>query len=373
MTEKLTEKDGQENDQKNILQNYQQDQSQQDQKIDVHNDLQTDVQKNDRKVVTVGLEDLQTPFQHAEYKSKEGIRVTVIGMIVNIILTVIKIIAGIVGNSAALIADGVHSLSDLLSDFVVIFSIRISAKPEDDSHNFGHKKIEQLASVVVGLMLLFAGVMILYEGVSTIYDFIEGTPIEKPAMITFYVALISIIGKELLYQYTHRIAKKLDSDMIEVNAWHHRTDAFSSIGVAAGIGIAILLGDKWAVIDPIMAVLLALYILYIAVKIIYRSINDLMEASLSPEINEEIKTIIMGCGGVLNVHSLKTRKLGSSKAIDVHIMVDENLTVKEAGIIQKEVEARLKEKFGPDTYVIIKIEPFLDRKADREKHILNGL
>ncbi|MBZ3934863.1 cation diffusion facilitator family transporter [Methanimicrococcus blatticola] len=325
------------------------------------------------ETVTVGLEDLQSPFQHAEYKSKEGLRVTIIGMAVNILLTIFKVIAGVIGNSAALIADGVHSLSDLLSDFVVIFSIRISAKPEDDSHNFGHKKIESLASVVVGVMLLLAGALILSEAAGTIYDFIEGTPIEKPAMITFYVALLSIIAKELLYQYTHRVAKKLGSDMIEVNAWHHRTDAFSSVGVAAGIGAAILLGDKWAILDPIMAVLLALYILYIALKIIYNSTNDLMDASLSPEINEEIKTIILDCEGVLNMHSLKTRKLGSSKAIDMHIMIDENLTVKEAAEIQKEVENCLKQRFGADTYVIIKVEPFLDRKVDREKHILEGL
>lgn len=324
-------------------------------------------------IVTIGLEELQSPFQYSESKSKEGIRVTVIGMAVNIFLTLIKIVAGILGNSAALIADGAHSLSDLLSDFVVLFSIRISAKPEDESHNFGHKKVENLASVIVGLMLLIAGAMILYEGAGTVYAFIQGIPVEKPAMIAFYVALLSILAKEVLYQYTHRIAQKLDSDMIEVNAWHHRTDAFSSIGVAAGIGIAILFGEQWAVIDPIMAVLLALYILYIAAKIIYNSTNDLMEASLSPEINEEIKTIILECAGVLNMHSLKTRKLGSSKAIDMHIMIDENLTVKEAAEIQKEVENCLKQRFGPDTYVIIKMEPFLDRKVDREKHILDGL
>ncbi|MDL2261567.1 cation diffusion facilitator family transporter [Methanimicrococcus sp. OttesenSCG-928-J09] len=329
--------------------------------------------KTNQNVVTVGLEDFQTPFQNSEYKSKEGVRVTIIGMIVNILLTIIKIVIGIVGSSAALIADGIHSLSDLLSDFVVIFSIRISARPEDDSHNYGHKKIENLASSIVGIMLFFAGAMILYDGCETIYGYMNGVPIANPAMITFYVALLSIISKELLYQYTHRVAKKLGSDMIEVNAWHHRTDALSSVGVAVGIGLAILLGDQWAIIDPIMAVILALYIIYIAVKIIYNSVNDLMEASLSPEVNDEIKSVIINCEGVLNAHSLKTRKLGSSKAIDVHIMVDENLTVKEAGAIQKEVERCLKNHFGDDTYVIIKIEPYLDRKAEREKHILEGL
>ncbi|MDR0767431.1 MAG: cation diffusion facilitator family transporter [Methanosarcinales archaeon] len=329
--------------------------------------------KKDDHAVAAGSESLQTPILDSEYKTKESMRVTVIGMFINIVMTASKIFVGIVGHSAALIADGIHSLSDLLSDFFVMFSIRVSAKPEDESHNFGHKRIEQLASFIVGLMLLFAGGWILYSGAMTIYNFLEGASIETPAVITFYVALASIIIKELLYQYTHRVAKKLGSDMLEANAWHHRSDGLSSIGVAAGIGVAILLGDQWAILDPIMAVLLALYILYVAVKIIYNSTNDLMDASLGPEAHKDIESIIADCDGVLNVHSLRTRKLGSSKAIDTHIMIDPDLTVNEAHAIQKSVEKCLKDKFGSDTYVIVKIEPFLDRKVEREKHILEGL
>ena len=305
--------------------------------------------------------------------SKEGARVTIVGMIINVFLTAIKIVFGIFGHSSALIADGLHSLSDLMSDIVVIFSIKISARPEDDSHNYGHGKIETLASLTVGVMLFAAGGMILFEGVSKIYDYFTGVPISTPAMITFYIALLSIIVKELLYQYTHRVAKKLKSDLIEVNAWHHRSDAFSSIGVAAGIGAAILLGPSWVILDPIVAVILAAYIIYIAAKILYTSLNDLMEASLSPEINNEILQIISDCDGVLNTHSLKTRKLGSEKAIDVHIMIDPDLTVKEAAIIQRNIEKCLKDKFGSHTYVIVKIEPYLENKIDRERHILEGL
>ena len=305
--------------------------------------------------------------------SKEGARVTIIGMIVNIFLTALKILFGIFGHSAALIADGLHSLSDLLSDIVVIFSIKISARPEDDSHNYGHGKIETLASSVIGIMLFAAGGLILYEGAVKIYAYFMGIPIEPPASITFYVALLSIIAKEVLYQYTHRVAKKLKSDLIEVNAWHHRSDAFSSVGVAAGIGAAILLGPSWVILDPIMAVILSCYILYIAAKILYGSLNDLMEASLPSEVNHEIVHIILKCNNVLNIHSLKTRKLGSAKAIDVHIMIDPDFTVKESYSIQKHIKKRLKERFGTETYVIIKVEPFLDSKIDREKHILEGL
>ena len=317
--------------------------------------------------------DSSAPAESFSAISEEGARVTIIGMIINVILTAVKIFFGIFGRSSALVADGLHSLSDLMSDIVVIFSIKISSRPHDDSHNFGHGKIETLASLVVGIMLLAAGVMIFYEGAVKIYDFILGNPLETPAAITFYIALASVIIKELLYQYTHIVAKKLNSDLLEVNAWHHRSDAFSSIGVAAGIGAAVLLGESWAILDPIMAVFLALYILYIAAKIIYGSLNDLMEASLPPEVNEEIIVIISGCDHVLNTHSLKTRKLGSAKAIDVHIMVEESMTVSEAYGVQKEIESCLKRRFGINTYVIIKIEPFLDDKKEREKHILEGL
>ncbi|MDV0447180.1 Manganese efflux system protein MneP [Methanosarcinaceae archaeon Ag5] len=300
--------------------------------------------------------------------SKEGIRVTVIGMIINVILTVVKVVVGFFGHSEALIADGIHSLSDLLSDIVVIVSLRISAKPGDKSHNYGHGKVETLASTVVGFMLLLAGIMIFYGGAVSIYQFLNGVPLESPTMLTFYAALASIIIKELLYQYTHRVAKKLDSTLIEVNAWHHRTDAFSSVGVAAGIGAAILLGGSWAVIDPIMAVILALYILYIAFKIIYTNVNDLAEASLGPEIHEDILQIVNGQNGVRDCHSLKTRKLGNTKAIDLHIMVDGDLSVEEADNIQTDIERCLKERFGPTTFVMIKVEKYLPDEAVLEEH-----
>jgi len=305
--------------------------------------------------------------------AKEGASITIAGMIVNIILTIVQAIIGIIGNSVALVADSMHTLSDLLTDFLVLFSIRFSEKPEDDSHNFGHKKIETLASVLIGAVLFAVGLMMLYTGGVKIYDFIQGVPLEKPSVITFYVAVFVALSKELLYRYTHHIAQKLNNDMIEVNAWHHRSDAFSSVGVAAGIGVAVLLGNQWILIDPLIAIFLAIYLMYIAVKILYSSLNELMEASLGSEINAEIKTVVIDCCGVLNVHSLRTRKLGSSKAMDMHIMVDEHLTVREAADIQKNIEKCLKDHFGSDIYVIIKIEPFVGSKKDREKHILDGI
>ena len=195
--------------------------------------------------------------------AKEGMRITVIGLIINVVLTTVKIVVGIFGRSTALIADGIHSLSDLLSDFVVVFSIRFSARPQDASHHYGHGKIETLASAVVGGMLIFAGFYICYDGGIEIYRFVQGVAVAKPMAITFFVALVSIGIKELLYRATHRVAKTLDSDMLEANAWHHRSDGLTSIGVAAGIGATLLLGEQRAVLDPIIAVLLSLYIVYV--------------------------------------------------------------------------------------------------------------
>ncbi|MCL2550332.1 MAG: cation diffusion facilitator family transporter [Methanimicrococcus sp.] len=328
---------------------------------------------NGHENLTQDLPEGQKPANTEATMSKEGARITIVGMVINLILTIVQAIVGVIGNSVALVADSMHTLSDLLTDFLVLFSIRFSEKPEDESHNFGHKKIETLASVLIGAVLFSVGLMMIYTGGTKLYSFIIGLPLEKPSVITFYVAVFVAILKELLYRYTHHIAKKLNNDMIEVNAWHHRSDAFSSVGVAAGIGIAVLLGNQWIIIDPLIAILLAFYLIYIAVKILYSSINELMEASLGTEINNEIRTAALGCRGVLNVHSLKTRKLGSSKAMDMHIMVDENLTVKEAADIQKDVEKCLRGQFGADIYVIIKIEPFVGSKKDREKHILDGL
>ncbi|MCL2862696.1 MAG: cation diffusion facilitator family transporter [Methanimicrococcus sp.] len=321
---------------------------------------------------TGSSEDQKTAKSEASM-AKEGVRATALGIVTNFVLTIVQAVAGVLGNSVALVADSMHTLSDLLTDFLVMFSIRFSAKPEDESHNYGHKKIETLASVVIGIVLLSVGLLMLFAGSFKIYQFMQGMPLEKPSIITFYIAIFTVILKELLYRHTHSVAKKLNNDMIEANAWHHRSDAFSSIGVAAGIGLAVFLGGQWILMDPIIAILLSFYLIYIAVGIGYKSINELMEASLGLEINDEIKTIVLSCGGVLNLHSLKTRKLGSSKAMDMHIMVDENLTVKEAAEIQRNIEKCLKDRFGSDIYVIVKVEPFVDSKIDREKHILDGL
>ena len=182
-------------------------------------------------------------------REKDIYRVTVVGSVVNFLLLVFKFFAGIVGHSAAMLADAVHSLSDFITDIIVIVFVRISAKPEDEGHDYGHGKYETLATAIIGIFLLFVGFGIFWNGASSIYRFLQGGSLQEPGILALVAALVSIVFKEVLYQYTVFKGRKLNSQAVVANAWHHRSDAFSSIGTAAGIGGAILLGDHWRVLS----------------------------------------------------------------------------------------------------------------------------
>jgi cation diffusion facilitator family transporter len=219
-------------------------------------------------------------------------RITLLGSLVNILLTVFKFAAGILGASAAMIADAVHSLSDLLTDFVVLLFIRISARPADDNHPYGHGKYETLATAIVALALLAAGGVLLAEGVQKILSAMHGTPLHTPGRIALWAALVSIAAKELIYWLTIAVARRVRSSALEANAWHHRTDSLSSVATALGIGGALLLGERWAILDPIAAVLVSLFILVSAAKLLHEAIQDLLEKRLPPEVEDEIRRIV---------------------------------------------------------------------------------
>ena len=200
-------------------------------------------------------------------KSEEAVReagiyrVTLVGSVVNLLLLVFKFVAGILGHSAAMLADAVHSLSDFVTDIIVIVFVRISSKPEDEGHDYGHGKYETLATAIIGLILLFVGFGILWNGATSIWDFWQGGELKEPGMLALWAALVSILFKELLYQYTVLKGRRLNSQAVVANAWHHRSDALSSIGTAVGIGGAILLGEQWLVLDPLAAVVVSLFIM----------------------------------------------------------------------------------------------------------------
>lgn len=290
-------------------------------------------------------------------RSKKATNITLVGSAVNIILAIIKITVGIVGSSTAMIADGIHSFSDLLTDIAVIVGFRIVGKPSDKSHDWGHGKFETLITVVVGLFLFAVGLGIVYSGGNSILKVIKGDVLRVPGYVAIFGAIISIIFKELTYRYTIIVGKKIDSRAIIANAWHHRSDALSSVASLLGIGGAILLGGKWAVLDPIAAIVVSLLIFRVSYRIVKDGIYELTEASLDAKTEGKITEIVNSTPGVLKSHDLKTRRIGAHKAIDVHIHVPKDLGIVEAHDISTKVDHRLKEEFGDESFISVHTEP----------------
>lgn len=284
--------------------------------------------------------------------------VTLQGSFINFLLTIGKIVAGIIGHSSAMIADGVHSLSDFITDVIVIAFIRISGKERDSSHHYGHGKFETFAAMLISFALMMAGIGILISGAGKIIGSLKGETIDKPGYIALYAALISILSKESLYWYTKIEGKRLNSQAMIANAWHHRSDAFSSIGTALGISGAILLGEGWRILDPIAGIIVSMFILKIAWDIAKPSINELLDSSLPESIQKDLIDIVTKTDGVQQFHNLRTRRIGDAISVEVHIKVDKSLTVEVSHQIATKIEVAIRLKFGERTHAIVHVEPF---------------
>jgi cation diffusion facilitator family transporter len=294
----------------------------------------------------------------ADRKRELGIyRVTIVGAVVNFALVAFKFVAGFAGSSSAMIADAVHSLSDFVTDIIVVVFVRISSKPKDKSHDYGHGKFETFATLIIGFVLLAVGLGIAWNGVAAIMAVAGGETLQSPGVLALVAALVSIVFKEILYRYTVIRGKCLQSDAVVANAWHHRSDAFSSIGTAAGIGGAIFLGDRWTVLDPLAALTVSVFIVIATVKLIKPCIDELLERSLPDETESEINSIVMSFDGVGDLHNLHTRKLGNGCAIEFHIRMDGQAVLAETHDRVTEIERRLKERYGHKTHVVIHVEP----------------
>ena len=291
------------------------------------------------------------------YREREIYKITLIGSVVNFLLLAFKFVAGIAGHSAAMLADAVHSLSDFVTDIVVIVFVRISNKPQDKEHDFGHGKYETLATAIIGLLLAGVGFGILWNGASSIWAFLRGEPLGEPGMVALVAALVSIVSKEVLYQYTVIKGKRLNSQAVIANAWHHRSDALSSIGTALGIGGAILLGEDWRVLDPVAAVIVSFFIIKVAFQLLVPCVEELLEKSLPDEMEKEIEQTLLSFPGVSEPHHLRTRRIGSYCAIEVHVRMDGNITLHESHETATAIEHKLKEIFGQGTLVTIHVEP----------------
>ncbi|MDP3443426.1 MAG: cation diffusion facilitator family transporter [Ignavibacteria bacterium] len=291
-------------------------------------------------------------------------RVTILGFIVNVILTTGKLFAGIVGKSSAMLADGIHSFSDMITDLIVILFVGVSGKERDNDHQYGHGKYETFATMLISFALAIVGVGIFWEGLQKVIDTVNGIQLPEPGMIAFYAALVSILGKEIIYQYTIIVGKKIDSQAVIANAWHHRSDAFSSIGTALGIGGAIFFGESWRILDPIAGMIVSIFILKIAIELGLPSIKELLEVALPETVRKEISQIIASQKGVEHFHQLRTRKIGNIMAVEVHVKVNKNLSVEESHTIATEVENALRDTYGANTHVGVHIEPYYKKTSN---------
>lgn len=290
-------------------------------------------------------------------REKEIYKVTLVGSVVNIILLLLKFLAGILGRSSAMIADAVHSLSDFVTDIIVLVFVKISNKPKDQTHDYGHGKFETLALTLIGVALMAVAIGIVVKGALRIAAWANGKSLEAPEMIAFWAAILSIVMKEAVYRYSIIKARKLNSKAVEANAWHHRSDALSSIGTAVGIGGAVFMGPRWTILDPIASVVVGAFIIKVAFDLLKNGFGDLMEQSLPDSVENEILELVATVPGVSDPHNLKTRRIGNHYAIELHIRMDGDITLNEAHDKASEVEQLLRRRYGEETHVAVHAEP----------------
>ncbi|MBO7561849.1 MAG: cation transporter [Bacteroidales bacterium] len=296
-------------------------------------------------------------------REREIYKVTLVGSVGNAALLAFKFVAGIVGHSSAMIADAVHSLSDFLTDIVVLIFVGISSKPQDETHDYGHGKFETVASFLIGLALLGAAVGIVVSGALKFARWLSGETLEMPGKLALWAALVSIVVKEALYRYTAAKGKRLDSQAVVANAWHHRSDALSSVAAALGIGGAIVFGGRWTVLDPLASIVVGIMLAIVSLKLLKVSIGELTDKSLPSADENDIMKIISSVSGVSEPHHLKTRRLGNRISIEAHVRMDGGITLEDAHGRATDIEHKLKERFGKDTHVTLHMEPKKTAKA----------
>ncbi|MGM0607833.1 MAG: cation diffusion facilitator family transporter [Candidatus Muiribacteriota bacterium] len=286
--------------------------------------------------------------------SREIKKITLISILGNILLGILKILAGFYGQSQALLADGVHSLSDLSTDILIYTGSIFWSKPADKKYPYGHGRIEIIITLILGLLVFAAAIPIIYSSLTGIQrtDYLE-----TPLKITMVIAFFSVIFKEFLYRLTLKTGKKINSPAVIANAWHHRSDSFSSIPVIISIGCAIYLPD-WIFMDRIGAVIVGVILIKTAIKFIYKSINILMDRAAPDEVLSALNKLCQNEGRILEFHKIRTRYIGNTISLDMHIELDANLSLKKAHDISSEVKKEIIRQIPEISDVIIHIEPY---------------
>ena len=300
-------------------------------------------------------------------REKQIYRVTLVGSAGNALLVIFKFIAGVLGHSSAMIADAVHSLSDFITDIIVLVFVGISARPQDQSHDYGHGKFETLASLFISLALFGAAVGIIVSGAMKFAAWLGGADLASPGRLALWAALISILLKELMFRYTARKGRELESSALTANAWHHRSDALSSIGAAIGIGGAVLLGGRWTVLDPLASIVVGGMLVKVAWEIMRPSLGELTDESLPEKTEEEILSVFHSFEDISEPHNLRTRRIGNRVAIEAHIRMDGAMPLRQAHELSSRIENTLKERFGPQTIVTLHMEPVKDAASTAEE------
>jgi len=287
-------------------------------------------------------------------KSDDGMRITWIGLWVNLLLGLIKTLAGWSLGSKALIADGMHSLLDLLSDIAVLLGLSMARRPEDENHHFGHHKFVSLAKFFIGGILVFFSISLV---VSSLLDFRSGVRVAPVAGSAACVAIVSILIKEALFWWTRAVARGLHSDLLMANAWHHRMDSISSVGVAVALLGVWLGGADWAFLDGAVTLVLGCYLVFEAAKIFMRACSDLLDTAPEREVIEDLREHILPTPGALAYHDFRVRRVGDVYEIDLHLQVDPRITVEMGHQIAREVKLRLREQHPEVSKVLVHVEP----------------
>ncbi len=294
---------------------------------------------------------------NAHVRSAVATRITLVGLFVNVLLTISKIIVGVCANSLALIADGIHSLTDMVSDIFILISFQFSKKPADKDHNYGHAKADVVAEVLLSMVLFFVAFNMIKQGITSLWNYKE-LKLTSPSMIALAMAAISTVVKEGLYQYTMHYAKILKLRVLEANAFHHRTDSFSSVAVLIGLTIAKIFGGMWGLLDPALAIVIAFYIMKIGFDIFKKATYDLTDGSVSEGDFNEILKILSEIEEIKDPHNVRTRRIGSNMAVEMHVRVNPKLSVKEAHDITRTIENKIRYRFGKETFISVHVEPF---------------
>ena len=290
---------------------------------------------------------------------REARHVTWVGFWCNAALGLAKILTGIFARSSALIADGIHSFSDFVSDVIVLAMVGIARKEPDRRHEYGHGKYETLATILLSLVLFAVAIGILCDGVEKIIDFAHGKEIPRPGVWALVICAVSIVVKEWLYQYTRRVGRKIGSEVVVANAWHHRSASFSSIATLAGVAGTMFLGKAGGICDPAAAVIVSAFIIAVSVKMAVPALHELLEISLPEHELRSISEAIVSTQGVKAFHHLRTRRSGADVIVDMHIKVDRHITVEEAHKIATEVEEKVGHLYPKGTPIVtVHVEPY---------------